>query len=208
MLLEPYLAPNFFTDSTHKAVLAYAQAHTRKEDDDLTKAGCLYKAVRDGFWYNPYPIGVQREVFRASAQILRPEGHCIDKANILAACARAVGIPARLGFANVTNHIGTEKLEKQLGTNLLVFHGYAELYLQARWVKATPAFNLGLCEKLNVAPLEFDGQTDSIFQPYNANGSKFMEYVHDYGTFAELPYSVMLSEWAKHYPDIAIGQLA
>ncbi len=207
MLLAAYLAPNYFTNSDHPEVRAYALAHSRPGAGQVDQAVALYLAVRDGFWYNPYLSGTHREAFRASTQVRRREGHCIDKANLLAACARAVGIPARLGFANVTNHLGTEKLERQLGTNLLVFHGYAELYLEGRWVKATPAFNRDLCHKLNVAPLEFDGRADSVFQPYNAAGGLFMEYAHDYGTFAELPYELMLAEWAKFYPRVKLADL-
>ena len=94
-------------------------------------------------------------------------GHCIDKALLLAACARALGIPAQLHFANVRNHVGTAKLEERLGTDLLVFHGYTELWLDERWVAATPAFNKALCDRLGVAPLEFDGEHDSIFQAYD-----------------------------------------
>ncbi len=98
-------------------------------------------------------------------------GHCIDKALLLAACARVLGIPSRLHFANVRNHIGTAKLEAMLGTDLLVFHGYTELFLEGRWVAATPAFNKELCAHLKVPPLEWDGRTDAIFQAYSAGRS-------------------------------------
>ena len=29
-----------------------------------------------------------------------------------------------------------------MGTDLFVYHGYAELFLDGKWVKATPAFNV------------------------------------------------------------------
>jgi transglutaminase-like putative cysteine protease len=197
-----YLTANFFTDSDHESVVAFAQKYTTPAQNQVEKALSLYFAVRDGFWYNPHQVSIRREDFKASQQIARTEGHCIDKANVLAACARAVGIPARLGFANVTNHIATEKLEKVLGTNVLVFHGYTELFLKGKWVKATPAFNKPLCDKIGVAPLDFDGENDSIFQSYSPNGGKFMEYLHDYGQYAELPFQMMVSEWQKYYPHL------
>ncbi len=196
---ESYLQPNFFTDSTHENIIAFAEKHTQPAQNEIEKALSLYYAVRDNFWYNPNQISMRKEDFKASVQIARTEGHCIDKANVLAACARAVGIPSRLGFANVTNHIATEKLEKILGTNILVFHGYTELFLNGNWVKATPAFNKRLCEKLGVEPLYFDGEHDSVFQQYSPSGSKFMEYLHDYGQFAELPFEMMIGEWKKYY---------
>ena len=201
--LSVYLEPNFFVDADHPAVVRYA----RKQAGDGSareRAVRLYYAIRDGFRYNPWRVDLRPEGFRASTVLARePEegGHCIDKANLLAACARSLGVPARLHFANVRNHIGTEELERQLGTSLLVFHGYVELNLEGKWVAATPAFNKELCDRLGVDPLAFDGQADSIFQQYDRAGGKFMEYVHDYGTFAEIPFELMIAEWKKHYPN-------
>jgi transglutaminase-like putative cysteine protease len=202
---DNYLQPNFFTDSTQNSILDFVAMHTQSSQNEVEKALSLYYAVRDNFWYNPNQIRTQKDDFKASMQIVRTEGHCIDKANILAACARAVGIPSRLGFANVTNHIATEKVEKLLGTNILVFHGYTELFLNRKWVKATPAFNKKLCEKIGVLPLDFDGENDSIFQQYSPVGDRFMEYLHDYGQFAELPFELMMGEWEKYYPHLFIG---
>jgi transglutaminase-like putative cysteine protease len=195
-----YLSENEFIDFGHQAIRHFTEKHILPQADAKTNALRLYYAVRDGFLYNPHKVSNRREDFVASKQVQQSEGHCIDKANILAACARAIGVPARLGFANVTNHIGTEKLEKILGTNVLVFHGYAELWIEGKWVKATPAFNESLCRKLKVAPLEFDGENDSVFQEYSQEGHKFMEYLHDYGTFHTLPFELMIAEWNKHYP--------
>lgn len=199
---EGYLQPNFFTDSKHESITDFANKHTQSSQNEVTKMLSLYYAVRDGFRYNPNQIRTRKEDFQASTQIARSEGHCIDKANILAACARVIGVPSRLGFANVTNHIATEKVEKSLGTNVLVFHGYTELFLNGKWVKATPAFNQKLCEKIGVKPLDFDGENDSVFQQYSPSGDKFMEYLHDYGQFAELPFDLMMSEWKKYYPHL------
>ena len=200
--LIKYLTPNYFTDSDHPDIIAFTQKHINADDPDTEKVVKLYYAIRDGFMYNPNTINISREAFVASLFLKRNNGHCVDKANLLAACARAAGIPGRLGFANVSNHIGTSQLEKTLGSNVLVFHGFTELFLEGKWVKATPAFNKSLCEKLGVQPLEFDGTEDSIFQEYTEKGGRFMEYLHYYGSFAEFPYELMLSEWQRHYPHL------
>jgi transglutaminase-like putative cysteine protease len=202
-----YLSPNPFVDSDHPDVLAYAGRH-RSSDGDVATAVTLYYAVRDGLRYTPWDVSLEPDAFRASAIAARSfarGGHCIDKALLLAACARALGIPSRLHYANVRNHIGTAKLEELLGSDLLVFHGYTELFLEGRWVAATPAFNRQLCEHLKVPPLEWDGVHDSIFQAFAPGGSRFMEYVHDYGTFADVPHALMVSEWKKHYPALRNG---
>ncbi len=202
-----YLSPNAFVDSDHPAVVAYAERH-RSAEGEVASAVALYYAIRDGLRYNPYDVSLARDAYRASEIAQRTHqrgGHCIDKALLLAGCARALGIPSRLHYAIVRNHIGTAKLEAALGTDLLVFHGYTELFLEGRWVAATPAFNKELCELLKVPPLEWDGKSDAIFQAFSPDGTRFMEYVHDYGTFDGVPFELMISEWERHYPAIRKG---
>jgi hypothetical protein len=145
---------------------------------------------------------LRREGLRASDLLKRNRGYCVEKAVLLAASARAVNIPSRLSFYIVRNHIATEKLEKLLQKNYLVFHGAAELFIDGKWLKTTPAFNKKLCDFLQVEPLEFDGTCDSIFQEYDKAGNVFMKYLHDYGAFADLPYELYLAELNKHYPHI------
>lgn len=200
--MQEYLQPTEFLDFDQTSVREFAEAHTRGAKSDTERAVALYYAVRDGFQYNPYIIDLRREGLRASDLLTRTRGYCVEKAVLLAASARAVGVPSRLSFYIVRNHIGTERLERALKKNYLVFHGAAEVFLNDNWLKTTPAFNEGLCKYLNVEPLEFDGIKDSIFQQYDRQGNVFMSYLHDYGAFADLPYELYLSELDKHYPHI------
>jgi len=200
-----FLEPNAYVDSDHPGVIAFAERH-RSAHGEIATAVALYEAIRDGYRYNPWHVSLEASDYRASVLLERTRergGHCIDKALLLAACARALGIPSRLHFANVRNHIGTAKLEAQLGTNLLVFHGYTGLYLEGRWVAATPAFNKELCAHLGVPPLEFDGRSDSVLQTYSPQGDRFIEYVEDHGAFPDVPHAKMLAEWQKHYGHVA-----
>ena len=200
--LSEALAPNRHVDSDHPDIVAFAEAH--RGATPRASAVSLYYAVRERLRYNPWRVRFAAEDYLASEVLNRDPsegGHCIDKALLLAAAARALGIPSRLHFANVRNHIGTARLEEKLGTDLLVYHGYTELYLGDAWVAATPAFNAELCEKLGVAPLEFDGVHSSIFQEY-AEGERFMEYIQDHGSFVDIPLSDMVAAWSKHYPAV------
>jgi len=200
--IDIYLNPGKFIDSDASAIIDFAKRIVGGISAKTAQAMVLYYAIRDGWRYDPYRIDLRPEAMKASALLTRDHGYCIEKANLLAAAARSLGIPARLGFANVKNHIGTEKLEKLLKTNLMVFHGFTELFIDGKWVKATPAFNKKLCKKLGVKPLEFNGRDDSIFQQYAADGSRFMEYVHDYGHFADVPRDLFIQELHKYYPHV------
>jgi hypothetical protein len=119
----------------------------------------------------------------------------------LAACARRLGIPSRLGYAIVTNHIGVEKLTNYLRRDEIVFHGFVELFLNERWVKCTPAFDRRICAMNKVKPLDWDGETDSLFQEFD-QGKRFMEYRHFYGVFDDVPIQLMNDEMRKYYPHL------
>ena len=196
-----YLRPTAYIDSDHPAVIDYARTHTSAQRP-IDQAVELYYAIRDGFKYNPYELVLTKEGLKASSLLKKDSGYCVEKANLMAACSRVLGIPSRLGFGIVKNHIGVEQVLKYLKTDLLVFHGYTELYLNGQWVKATPAFNKELCAYYQVAPLEFDGRHDSLFQEYTSTGHQFMEYKHEYGTFDDLPRDLFISELKKYYPHI------
>lgn len=196
-----YLRPTEFLDFQETSVRDFAESHTQGISSTKDKAIRLYYAVRDEFQYNPYRLDLRRQGLRASQLLERHSGYCIEKSILLAASARAVGIPSRLSFYIVRNHIATEKLERILGKDYLVFHGAAELLLENRWIKTTPAFNASLCQRLGVAPLDFDGASDCIFQEYDSNGNVFMSYLHDYGAFSDMPYELYIAELKKHYPD-------
>lgn len=200
--MTEYLKPTEFLDSDESTVREFALTNTVDATSDTEKAVRLYYAVRDGFQYDPYLLDLSRKGLKASTLLTRKRGYCVEKAILLAASARSVGIPSRLSFYIVRNHIATDRLEKILDKDYLVFHGAAEMLLEGEWRKATPAFNKKLCDFLGVEPLEFDGTRDSIFQEFDKSGNVFMEYLHDYGPFSDLPYELYLEELNKHYPHI------
>ena len=201
--MQQYLEETHFLCFSRKEIQDFVGKVIENCSNDVENAVSLYYAVRDGWRYNPYRISFKREDWTADKIFAKSDGHCQDKALLLATFARACGIPSRLHLAKVKNHIAVEILIKKLGTNVLTPHGYVELFLENKWVKATPAFNRQLCEKLNVSPLEFDGQTDSFFQEYDNTGNVFMEYLEDYGTFADVPLDFMVKNMKDNYPIIA-----
>ncbi len=200
--MEEYLSPTSIIDSDHDEVVEFARRSimaVNKKEDPTEKAVLLYYAVRDGIWYDPYYPFYLPEHYRASNVLASRRGFCIPKASLLCALGRASGIPARVGFATVKNHLASRQLLEFLGSDLFVFHGYTEFFLEGRWVKATPAFNAELCRKHNVVPLGFTGREDSIFQAYNLDKKRFMEYVADHGTYADIPVATIVTAWEKAY---------
>ena len=165
----------------------------------------MYEKVRDAFLYDPYHLHLTETALQGSFLLTKKRAWCVEKAIVLAACARRLGIPARLGYAVVVNHIGVERLLQYLRRPEIVFHGYVELYLENRWVKCTPSFDRNICRMTGVPPLVWDGEQDSLFQAY-AGESQFMEYVHDYGSFADVPLTLMKSEMQKYYPHLFEGE--
>lgn len=195
-----YLEPTSILDADHPRVTAFAREVTSNhEGDPVDQAVRLYYAVRDGIRYTPYYPFYRPEHYRASEVLKAGRGYCVPKAALLCALGRACGIPTRVGFAHVRNHLATRQLLEYMGTDLFVFHGYVEFFLEGRWVKATPAFNAELCHLHRVDPLEFDGRHDSLFQPYNRDREQFMDYVEDLGTVADIPVTRIVRGWEEAY---------
>lgn len=193
------LPPTPAIDSDHPLVRDFAHEHARGADD-RQRAVSLYLAVRDGVRYDPYRIDLSAQGMKASTALAQGHGWCVPKAVLLAAVARAAGIPARLGFADVRNHLSTERLRQTMKTDVFAWHGYTALWLDGAWRKATPAFNLSLCEKFGLLPLEFDGVSDSLYHPYDRAGQRHMEYVNERGQFDDLPLEAIRATFAEIYP--------
>jgi transglutaminase-like putative cysteine protease len=194
------LRPTKYFDYQHPAVEALFTELVATNPKDLAVE--IYYLVRDRYIYNPYRFVDGGISMTASYCTVHGEAYCIPKASLMVALCRRAGIPARIGLADVKNHLSSAKLLALLKTDVFSMHGYVDMYINGKWLKATPAFNRSLCEKFAIAPLEFDGQHDSIFQPFTTDGQRHMEYLVDYGTFDELPYKFIMENFQKHYPHL------
>jgi transglutaminase-like putative cysteine protease len=194
-----YLTPTSIIDSDHPSIQDFAVKIVNGITDSIKIAVKLYLAVRDGILYDPYAPFYLPEHYRASYVLKRGRSFCIPKASLLCALGRACNIPSRIGFADVRNHLATKQLIEFMGSDFFVYHGFAELHLEGKWVKATPAFNSDLCRRHHVPPLEFNGREDSLFQAYNLQNQRFMEYVALRGVYADIPVDQIVSAWEKAY---------
>jgi transglutaminase-like putative cysteine protease len=200
------LTPTAIVDSDHPAVREFAEVRSAGARSPKETAIQLYYAVRDEIRYDPYGAGVSVTSLRASATLELGRGWCVSKAVVLAAACRAVGIPARLGFADVRNHLSTARMREHMKTDVFYWHGYTAMRLgadeAAPWVKATPAFNIELCERFGFPPLDFDGEQDSLYHPFDLEGRRHMEYLNDRGQFDDVPLEAMRATFLEAYPGL------
>lgn len=198
--MNEYLQPTPAIDSNHVAVQEFAKQHCGGHTDPRRQAVQLYYAVRDGIRYDPYSVVLSVEGLRASTTLQTERGWCVTKAILLAACYRSIGIPSRLGYADVRNHLSTARMRNVIKNDVFYWHGYTSIYLNGYWIKVTPAFNIELCQKFNIKPLDFDGYEDALFHPFDLQGNRHMEYLQYRGEFADVPIDLIVETFEKGYP--------
>ncbi len=197
--------PRYYVDSDSREVRTFVTRALSDLPDGASRtdqAIRLFETVRDGTRYDPYTFALTADAYRASRIAGAQAAFCVPKAILLAACLRAAGIPAAVGFADVRNHLNTPKLRELMGTDLFIYHGYVQLWLDGRTYKVTPAFNMELCERFGVKPLVFDGKSDALFHEFNANDQRHMEYVNDRGIYADAPIEEFLRAFKQTYPKL------
>lgn len=206
--------PTEFLDHESPAVAAFVAAALRDTEDTeaggpgaVQRAVRLYYAVRDGLRYDVYGADLSRAGMRASTIVDRGAGFCIHKSLVYAAAVRAVGIPSRLVFADVRNHLASQRLRDLVGGDLFRFHSLTEVHLDGRWVRATPVFDRLLCRLYRMAPLEFDGSSDSLYHPYDEAGRRHMEFVHWHGSFDDFPYELVIGGIRDSHPRLFAGSV-
>jgi len=206
--LDAFLAPTYYIDSDNPAIVAFSEKATKGLTDPTEKAIALFDAVRDGYRYDPYSMSHDTESYRASVVVGTDRGWCVTKSILLTAAARAAGIPAAIGFADVKNHLNTPKLREVMGgSDLFAYHGFAVLYLKGRWIKVSPAFNMQMCTRFHTKPLIFDGEHDALLHEFDQKDRKHMEYLRERGIFLEAPVQDILDEFDRIYPNFS-GKVA
>ena len=199
-----FLQPTPFIDSDNPAIVAFARESLGDAETVKDKALALYGAVRDRIQYDPYIDFLNPAEFRASDVLHAGRGFCVGKSALLTAVARAAGIPARPGYADVRNHLTSKRLKEQVG-DTFYWHSYTELKIDGKWVKCTPAFDKVLCERARIKPLDFDGVTDSLFHPFDQAGRRHMEYLQDRGAYADVPFNAIQADFKTFYPKLVAG---
>jgi transglutaminase-like putative cysteine protease len=196
-----YLSAAEYIDSDHPAIKAFVAKTVTPEMPAAEKVRRFYLAARE-IRYDPDLDYSDPEIYRASSVLKAAAAYCVGKAALFAAFCRASAVPARIAFGDVTNHLSSEKLREKMGTNYFAWHGFTEVFLGGRWLKASPTFNSTLCARFGVAPLEFDGGADALLQAYDGEGRTFMKYEVLHGAFHDVPAKFLMAEMARLYPTL------
>lgn len=132
-----------------------ARLHTagdRRRVKSGERASLLFAAVRDKVWYDPL-LGVPRPCAlpgqlraRGRPRLLRAQGGAAGRG---AAGRRR---PYAAGLRRRAEPRAVRRPARAVvgGTDLFVQHGYCSVHLDGRWLKATPAFNVELCDRFVV----------------------------------------------------------
>ncbi len=203
--LEDTLKPTFYMDYDHPLIQEKVRELTEgiPKEDDIGKAVKLFYFVRDQIKYSVKNArkSYKKTNWKSSLTLKRGSGFCIPKSILLASLARSIGIPSRLHFVDIVNHMTSERLRKEMGSNLFIFHGFVELFLGGRWVEANCAFDKELCYRKNFPAVNFDGKRDGLFANTNKDGKPFIDYIKDRGVYNDAPHQEIMQVWAEKYPE-------
>ena len=191
--MDIYLRPTSTIDCDNALITEKAKELIKDQTEVQGKAQCLFYFVRDEIRYSLYVPSDKPEYFRASRLLQEGQGFCIQKAVLMTALSRAIGIPARLHLAAIRNHLVPDKLKQFMGGNIFPTHGYTELYIEDKWIKVAPTFDIGMCQKNRFKTVEFDGRHDAMLPSHNLDGEPHIEYVQDRGHFDDLPFDSIIA---------------
>jgi transglutaminase-like putative cysteine protease len=200
--LKEYLASTPVIDASSPSIREKAEELTTLGDGAAERAVRLFSFVRDRIAYDIFSDYLSLDAYRASATLRRGRGFCIQKAVLLAALARASGIPSRLCFADIRNYRVPPGIRELMGTDLFVYHGYCELHMGGEWVKATPTFDLDTCERHGFVPVEFDGHRDAVLPSRDRSGRPHIAYIRRHGCFPDLPFERIMAAFARAYASV------
>jgi transglutaminase-like putative cysteine protease len=119
------LASTAFVDAAHPSIVATATRLVTGREGDVEKARALYEFVRDGNTGSVCSSYVASEILACGGNL------CYQRAILLAALARAAGIPARLHLQKVS--LKGWRGGSGAARDVVFAHGITGLYLQGRW---------------------------------------------------------------------------
>ncbi len=199
--VDLFLKPTSIIDCDHPAIVRTVEDLTRECITTGDKAVQLFYYVRDKCHYNMYDISDDRKSYRSSWILEKGQGWCMPKAILFTSLCRAAGIPSRLILTSICNHKSPPEAVEMMGTNVFFPHVYNHIYINGHWIKAAPTFNYDICKRIGVSAVEFDGVHDAVLPQLDLEGGLYIEYLDDYGVFADVPWTLIFEIGYKIYGD-------
>ncbi len=199
--LDICLQPTPSIDSDHPVIVKQARELSQGCANDTDKAVRLFYYVRDNCHYNMYDLSTDPDAYRSSRILEKGQGWCMPKAILLTSLCRAAGIPSRLILTSIRNHKSPPEAVEMMGTNVFFPHVYNHIYINGHWIKAAPTFDYDICERIGVPAVEFDGVHDAVLPQRDLGGGHYIEYLNDYGVFADVPWKLISEIGYKIYGD-------
>lgn len=204
-LEDKYLKCTEIIDCDTEAIKDKAKELTKGLKSDKEKAITLYYFVRDEIKHNAYAPLYDINRYKASVTLKERNGFCQQKAILLIALARSIGMPARLGFVDVYDHRLSESFKQMIGgVNKFPFHGFAELYVNGKWLHVSPAYDLATCKRKGFIPVEFDGEHDAKDSPRNVKGEPHIEHVEYHGPYEDFPWDEVKDYYRKWLAEMGL----
>jgi transglutaminase-like putative cysteine protease len=193
--LEDFLVPAPGVQCEAGEVFELAKRVARGSVGDVEAARRLFEFVRDTVRYSVRVPFDSLEDYLALNTLARGRGYCVQKAALLCALARAVGIPSRLGFADIENNLLPEGLYEITGGKVLQYHCFVEWYVGGAWHKATPSFDQALSAERGWRLVEFVPGEDLLLPATDLSGRPHIRYLQQRGWRLGVPLEEMMATW-------------
>lgn len=195
--LEDFLVSAEGIQCAEPEVRELARRVARGSANEVEAARRLFDYVRDTVRYSVRVPFERMEDYLALNTLARGAGYCVQKSALLCTLARALGIPSRLGFADIINHQLPDGILEITGGDVIYYHCFLEWYVGGRWLKVTPSFDRRLTEERGWRLVEFDGEHDAMLPATTLDGSEHITYTAYHGWRLELPLSEMMDAWLE-----------
>lgn len=198
--LDPNLClePTAFIDSESEAIRNRVESLNVSDRTPAERASAVFEFVRDEIAYD-FAAPTDPAAYRASAILANGKGHCVRKAILLCALARAAGVPTALTFADMRDRTLSPAVVTMMGTDVLHHHGLVAFHLDGIWRKVDPTTPRETAERKGFRLVEFDGTADALGAATTAEGDPHLEYVTFYGMHVDMPFVEVMRSLAENY---------
>lgn len=201
--------PTDVIESEHPAVVARAQELVRGLTGERERAEALFLWVRDAIAYDFTPDLRTRADWAASGTLARGRGFCQQKAVLLAALARAAGIPSAITFQRIVDHkLKDTRFEAMLPGGLITFHGLDFLWVDGAWRPADATLDAGLCARRGYRLTELWPGDAARLPLLDLAGEPHFDILLESGPFADQPESITTLAAAMHESWAGLKDLA